>query len=531
MSINKTTNINNLTLEQLTSICDSIRSDILDYVSENGGYLSDNLSIVEICVALNKVLNSNDKIIYTCKKIQYPQSIIDGEDICNIDNRYHDFSNALGYALTNTNNNIVVVMNNDDFNYGDNLEILNQFNHLNNKLIIIYNDNINNDKISIYNKLINNARNTNSYNNLKNIVKKNIKSIKNGEKIVDNIHRFKDSLKKNIVDEGIFENYNIDYIGPIDGHDINELLKAINLAIKKETPVVIHCLTIKGKGYKYALNNEQYDYISPFDIQSGKIYGQQDDNNLYCNNIISNTLLENNHDDLYILSNNIYQDGFSIFFSKIPEQSYFINVSNINKLKIASSISLDNKYPYITLNINDLNNQNFQDILNNLNKPLLITCNIDNKDNYAFISKLTNTNIYIAKDRDSLKTIVSSFYTSNKPTIILLSEKCMTITDEKLGNQHFLGNNDMNDILIISYGKDVDIINKLISENNLNYDIYDYCLINHCDDEFKKALKNYKHIYFYGEYFDYLKDNINATYLNKIGINKLFEYIEGDINA
>ena len=530
MSENMHSKINSLNNDQLITLCDAIRSDILSYVSENGGYLSDNLSVVEISVALNKVFNSNDKIIYTSKNIQYPQAIIDGKDIGE-DNRYNDFSNAFGYGLVNNSGSVIAVMNNDDFTIGDNIEILNQFNILNNKLIIIYNDNTNNDKIGIYNKIINNARNTSSYNNLKSIVKKGIRNINNGDKIIDNIHKFKDSIKKNMVDEGIFESYNIDYIGPIDGHDINELVKALNLAKTKETAVVIHCLTNKGKGYKYALNDKQYDYITPFDLKTGKIFGQQDDNNIYCTNIICDTLLSNNNKDLYIISNDIYKDGFSSLFSKLPDQSYFMKLSNLNKLKIACSVSLDNKYPYITLNTNDLNNQNIQDILNDINKAMLITCNMNKSDNYDFISKLNNTDIYIPSNIESLKEIVNSFIHINKPVIILLCEKCMQIDQEKLGNNQNLGNNNMRDVLIISYGKDIGSINKLIKDNNLEYDIYDYSLINHCDDRIIDMISKYDHVYFYGEYFDYLKDRIKANYLNKEGINRLFEYIERDINA
>ena len=506
------TKINNLTNEQLISLCDAIRTDILNHVSENGGYLSDNLSVVEISVALNKVFDHDDKIFYVSRKLQYPQAIIDGKDLSSLDERYNDFSSAFGYALTDIDKNVVAVIDGQDFSYGDNIEILNQFNNINNKLI-------------------NNARNARTYNNLKNIVKSSIRPIRNGQKIIDNIHKIKDTLKKNIVDEGIFENYNIDYIGPIDGHNINELIKAFSLARHKNGAVVVHCLTKKGKGYKYALNDRQYEYITPFDIDNGKIYGQEDDNNRYCMNIIADTLLSINNKDLVVLSNDIYQDGFSSLFARIPDQSFMMKLSDINKLRIASGVSLNNRYPLITLKSDSLNNPDVENILNNLNKPLLITVNVSRTDNHDFISKLYNTDIYIPKDAISLKNIINSYFASNKPLIILLCEKCMQINEENLGIEQFSGNNNMKDILIVSYGKDINTLNRLIKDNNLDYDLYDYSLINHIDRELSKMVKRYKNVYFYGDYFDYLKNEIKAQYFKKEGINKLFEHIERDLNA
>ena len=101
-------------------------------------------------------------------------------------------------------------------------------------MIIVFNDDTSIDKgIGLVDKFVSNLRNTKTYTNIKDNVKDFIRPQKGGDKIIEGIHNIKSNIKKAVVDEGVFGEYNIDYIGPIDGHNINELIRAFETGTRK----------------------------------------------------------------------------------------------------------------------------------------------------------------------------------------------------------------------------------------------------------------------------------------------------------
>ena len=241
-------------------------------------------------------------------------------------------TNALGLAvsrdLDHKKNHVVVVVNSSDLLSGRYIEALNQISNLHRRLIIVFNDDTTIDRgIGILDRLIANLRKTKSYNSLKDNVKDMIRPVKQGEKIIENIHNVKANIRKTIVDEGIFSEFDLDYIGPIDGHNLNDLERAFEIAKDKTYPAVVHCLTTKGKGYKYAeaTTSDSWNRVGPFDIANGRQFEAENGNYLYLKHVAGLTfekMMEKDPDLLCVTSRNINDYGIANVFAKYPSRSF-----------------------------------------------------------------------------------------------------------------------------------------------------------------------------------------------------------------
>ena len=168
-------------------LCAEIRDFIIDYCARNGGYLSGNLSSVELSVVLNKTFEQEDMLLFDGNDLNYTNKILNGKiDELQINsNGAYSLANAIGLAvsrdLDHKRHNVVVVVNSLDLLSGRYIEALNLISSLNRKLIIVFNDDTTIDKgIGLVDKLLSNLRNTRSYTNLKENVKDMIRPVKKG---------------------------------------------------------------------------------------------------------------------------------------------------------------------------------------------------------------------------------------------------------------------------------------------------------------------------------------------------------------
>jgi 1-deoxy-D-xylulose-5-phosphate synthase len=203
--------LKNLTDEELRNVCEDIRNYIIDFTSANGGYLSGNLSSVEISVMMNKCFNTEDFLIFDGNDINYTEKILNGRinELQMNSNGAYSLANALGVAtardLEHKDYHVVAVVNSTDLLSGRNIETLNLISSSGRKLIIVFNDDTTIDRgIGMIDRLIASVRKTRSYNNLKDNVKDMIRPSKNGDKIIENIHNLKTNMKKTMIDEGVF---------------------------------------------------------------------------------------------------------------------------------------------------------------------------------------------------------------------------------------------------------------------------------------------------------------------------------------
>ena len=516
-------------MQQINKRCEEIRSFIIDHISKNGGYLSDNLSNVDICVVLESVLNDNDILVCDDKTLTLSLNEL------NIKNVVYNNSNSLSYCLglldSNIYDHIYLLLNsiNDD--------LVSTFVHLKtrnnnyNKFTIIFNDN-NNTHLKFIN------RNIITDNPAANLIKSNLKKVRNSinNKSLDNIDNTISYLKShNPFDSSVFSYSRID-------DDINELIESLNNNSNKIN--FIHYLSKKGKGYLFSQENPyKYFYTKPFNVATGRLLSEESDCNLYSKNIIGNTIAELilNNNDIYCLINNKNIDyGINNIIAKYTDK--LIEKDLIYKRLINYGIALSvNKVVYMPILAKDFN-ENISLIKESFKTHgHLILGVINNSDiDYDLLNNLDDIYIYETNDGSDIQNIV--YYAANfdKPVIILFSNKCIKYTknddfnEKKLGKWDFLVNNDMKGKVIISSGIQLNNIHKIIIDNNLDISLINAGFISSIDEDIINQLySNNSKVYVYNSVIEhyikrYLAKNdikLDIRYIDHIGVSELFKEI------
>ena len=289
--------LNNEELEELTR---EIREFMLDNVSKTGGHVASNLGIVELTIALFRCFNfDEDKIVFDVGHQCYPYKILTGRseefstlrkykgisgfpkreeskyDFFDSGHSSNSISVALGMAKARDiqikDYEVISVIGDGALTGGMAYEGLNDLGFTKTKMIVILNDN----QMSIsknvggLSEYLGKLRINKSYNN----IKKRVHSrLDDRNKVVKFIRRVKNSVKSLFVQSMLFEDLGIRYIGPIDGHNINEMVEVFDKVKELDEPVVIHVVTKKGKGYEFAEEQpNKFHGIAKFDLNTGEV--------------------------------------------------------------------------------------------------------------------------------------------------------------------------------------------------------------------------------------------------------------------
>ena len=532
--------------EELKKLSSEIREYIIAYCAANGGYLSGNLSSVELTLMLNRLFDPEDMILFDGNDINYTNKLLHGmaEELQVNSNGAYSLANALGLAasrdLDHKQHKVISVVNSTDLLSGRYIEALNQISNTQKRLIIVFNDDTTIDRgIGILDRMIAMVRKTRSYTNLKDNVKDIIRPAKQGEKIIEDIHNIKTNIKKTIVDEGIFSEFNIDYIGPIDGHNLDDLQRAFEIASQKEYPTVVHCLTSKGKGYKYAeaTTSDAWNRVGPFDIESGRQFEAENEEYLYPKHIASLTiekLMADHPDLLCVTSRNINDYGVANIFAKYPQRCFDAASSAENSLSFAAGLALDGKIPYVPLKDFELPNA-FRILRNQIckiNKQLIIGLADNGSLNYDLLAILNNICIYEPKDADALQDILYTSLNIDKPIIIVFPEKCVRYQEKaefspiELGIWPESANNDMEaETVILASGDLYCRLEELIRANSLPYKLIENSFSSPLDETLlKKLFENNKRLFIAG---GQLKNRL-LNYANEKGYSTGLIFLDGN---
>ncbi len=307
--IKQPNDIKQFDVEDWIPLADEIRNFLLEHVSKTGGHLASNLGCVELTMALHLVLNlPKDKIIWDVGHQCYTHKLLTGRqqefdtlrqlggmsgfpkrkesetDVFETGHSSTSISAAIGMAKANElkgeDGTVVAVIGDGSLTGGLAYEALNNLGRLRSSCMIVLNDNdMSIDKnVGGMSGYLNKIRVGQAYNDVKSGVEKGLLNIPGiGEGIAKVIKRGKDSIKELLVPGMFFEDLGITYIGPIDGHNISQMLDTFEAAIRLKRPVVVHVKTIKGKGYGYAQRHPKYFHgVEPFDLQTGKAYKKKE---------------------------------------------------------------------------------------------------------------------------------------------------------------------------------------------------------------------------------------------------------------
>ena len=288
---------------QLNKLAKEIREFLIYSVSKTGGHLASNLGVVELTLSLYKVFDmKEDKLIWDVGHQAYIHKILTGRkdkfdtlrkynglsgfpkreeseyDIFNTGHSSTSISAALGIArardLGGKKFNVISIIGDGACTGGMAFEALNDIGYNKTKVIIILNDN----QMSIsknvggMSKYLNKIRIDPTYNKFKEEVKNNLRRTNVGAGVANSLQKIKDGVKQIFIPGKFFEDMGLKYLGPIDGHDIEEVTETLKMAKNLTGPVLIHVLTTKGKGYNFAEKNpNKFHGIGPFNHSDGMI--------------------------------------------------------------------------------------------------------------------------------------------------------------------------------------------------------------------------------------------------------------------
>ena len=301
--INSPADVKMLTREQLQALAQEIRDELINVLSKNGGHLAPNLGVVEMTIALHRVFNCpKDRFVWDVSHQVYVHKLLTGRR--QVFNKIRQSGGPMGFAFRSEseydcygaghagtalsaalgmaaardrsggNEHIVCIVGDAALTNGITYEALNNIAQTTKKLIVILNDNEwgiakNVGSIATYlNKIVTNPR----YNSLRKEFQALVQRIpKVGPDIAQLEHRLEEAVKGVIVPSILFEEFGLRYLGPIDGHNIDLLIQELEFCKKQETPVLLHVLTKKGKGYEIAAEDPQtFHGCGPFDIATGE---------------------------------------------------------------------------------------------------------------------------------------------------------------------------------------------------------------------------------------------------------------------
>ncbi|MDD2321429.1 MAG: 1-deoxy-D-xylulose-5-phosphate synthase [Geobacteraceae bacterium] len=303
-SINSPDDLKGLGLEQLETLAADLRETIISVCAANGGHLAPSLGVVELTLALHKVFATpRDKIVWDVGHQAYAHKLLTGRrdsfatlrklggvsgfpkraesphDAFDVGHSSTSISAALGLAaardLKHDNSKVVAVIGDGSMTGGLAYEGLNHAGHLNKDLIVILNDN----EMSIAENVgaLSNFLSRTMTNDFVHRIKKDVQGFLEGldsvgKSVLHIARKAEESLKGLFTPGMLFQAFGFEYIGPIDGHNLERLVDTLERVKKFDNAVLVHVLTKKGKGYQPAEENPSlFHGVGPFDRDTGKV--------------------------------------------------------------------------------------------------------------------------------------------------------------------------------------------------------------------------------------------------------------------
>ncbi len=382
-NICKPNDIKNIPPSKYTELAEEIRHFLLENVSRTGGHLASNLGVVELTMALHLCMDlPKDKIVWDVGHQSYVHKILTGrkegfgglrtyggisgfpkakESECDAFDTGHSstsISAALGIArgrdLLGEDYTVAAVIGDGSLTGGMAYEAINNAARMDKNFIIILNDNNMSisENVGGISKHLNNIRTNPSYLDLKDGVESALKKIpKIGDHVARTVKRSKDSIKQLLVQGGLFESLGVDYMGPVDGHDVNQLVKVISAAKHKKHAVLIHVITQKGKGYAPAeADPSAFHGVGKFDVKTGEPLSESED--ISYTKVFSNTMLkmaEKNKKIVGVCAAMPYGTGLHKFSKKYPDRFFDVGIAEEHAVTFAAGLAASGLKPYVAI--------------------------------------------------------------------------------------------------------------------------------------------------------------------------------------
>ncbi len=381
--INKQNDIKNIDEADLEGLAGEIRSFIVGNVSRTGGHLASNLGAVELTMALHLCMDfPEDKLIFDVGHQSYTHKILTGRkddfyklrqfggisgfpktsesdaDAFNTGHSSTSLSAAMGLVaareLRGTDEKICAVIGDGSMTGGMVYEALDQMSQLKSNCLVVLNDN----EMSISKNVgglsmsLNKLRVGKTYNDLKLNVENALLNIPDvGMKMAKGIKRSKDSIKNLFIPGSMFEEMGITYVGPIDGHNIPEMVKIFKDAFELNKPVIVHVKTVKGRGFAVAERHPEYFHgVGPFDIDTGKPLSTE--KVLTNTDVFAKKLIEiGEKNDKLVAITAAMGGGTGIrkFSKKFPDRTFDVGIAEQHAVTFAAGLAKGGYVPVVAI--------------------------------------------------------------------------------------------------------------------------------------------------------------------------------------
>lgn len=381
--IKKPNDIHKIALADFPQLAEEIRNFLLESVSETGGHLASNLGVVELTLALHNVLDfPEDKLIWDVGHQAYTHKILTGrkeefktlrkegglsgfpkrsESDCDSFDTGHSsnsISAGLGYVrardVLGQKHHVVSVIGDGALTGGMAYEAMNNAAELKTNFIIVLNDN--NMSISKnvggMSSYLSALRTAEAYTGMKINATKALKKIPRiGTAVVDTMRKTKSSIKQLIIPGMLFENMGLTYLGPVDGHNMRQMMKLFNEAKRVEGPVLVHVLTEKGHGYIPACSHPaRFHGTGPFDVKTGKFLETKE--NLNYTDIFSKTMCSLGKENRRVAAITAAMPegtGLKAFARSFPERFFDVGIAEEHAVTFAAGLALGGLIPVVAI--------------------------------------------------------------------------------------------------------------------------------------------------------------------------------------
>lgn len=380
--IQKPNDIKKIPADQLPALAEEIRKFIIESLSKTGGHLASNLGVVELTIAMHRVFDlPKDKLIWDVGHQSYTHKILTGrkdgfetlrreggisgfpkrsESDCDVFDTGHSstsISAGVGYVrareLKKENYSVVSIIGDGALTGGMAYEALNNAASLKSNFIIVLNDNEMSitENVGGMSSYLSGLRTASAYTGFKMDVTKALNRIPGiGPGMVDAMRKTKSSIKQIIIPGMLFEDMGLTYLGPVDGHNIPQLIKTFQEAKRSEGPILVHVLTQKGRGYEPAMRHPaRFHGAGPFDVKTGLPVGKSNPTYTDVFSTVMRKMGDRRKDVAAVTAAMMTGVGLKRFSNMFPDRCFDVGIAEEHAVTFAAALSLGGITPVVAI--------------------------------------------------------------------------------------------------------------------------------------------------------------------------------------
>lgn len=380
--IQKPNDIKKIPADQLPALAEEIREFIIESLSKTGGHLASNLGVVELTIAMHRVFDlPKDKLIWDVGHQSYTHKILTGrkdgfetlrreggisgfpkrsESDCDVFDTGHSstsISAGVGYVrareLKKENYFVVSIIGDGALTGGMAYEALNNAASLKSNFIIVLNDNEMSitENVGGMSSYLSGLRTASAYTGFKMDVTKALNRIPGiGPGMVDAMRKTKSSIKQIIIPGMLFEDMGLTYLGPVDGHNIPQLIKTFQEAKRFEGPILVHVLTQKGRGYEPAMRHPaRFHGAGPFDVKTGLPVGKSNPTYTDVFSTVMRKMGDRRKDVAAVTAAMMTGVGLKRFSNMFPDRCFDVGIAEEHAVTFAAALSLGGITPVVAI--------------------------------------------------------------------------------------------------------------------------------------------------------------------------------------